>query len=58
VRISQVVAHRLVFTSAEDAIRTMELATGRRLVAWELGRDPRAGDADEAAPWSGEPARA
>jgi hypothetical protein len=44
VRISQVVAHRLVFSRAEDAIRAMERATGRQLIAWELGRDPRAGD--------------
>ena len=41
VRISQVVAHRLVFASAEDAIRAVERASGQRLVAWELGRDPR-----------------
>ena len=43
VRISQVVAHRLVFASAEDAIRALERASGRRLIAWELGRDSRAG---------------
>jgi hypothetical protein len=55
VRISQVVAHRLVFSRAEDAIRAMERATGRQLIAWELGRDPRAGDVCiEGAP---EPAR-
>jgi hypothetical protein len=41
VRISQVVAHRLAFRTAEDAIRAMERATGQRLIVWELGRDPR-----------------
>ena len=49
VRISQVVAHRLVFASAEDAIRALEQASGRRLIAWELARDPRATSADPAA---------
>ncbi len=43
VRISQVVAHRLAFASSEDAIRALERANGRRLIAWELARDPRAG---------------
>ena len=41
VRISQVVAHRLAFASAEDAIRAIERGTGQRLVAWDLARDPR-----------------
>jgi len=46
VKICQVVAHRLVFTHAEDAVRAIERATGRPLIAWEFGRDPRVGDAD------------
>jgi hypothetical protein len=58
VRISQVVAHRLVFASAEDAIRALEQATGRRLVAWELGRDPRVGDVDLADSGAPDPAHA
>lgn len=46
VKICQVVAFRLVFERAEDALRAIERSTGRPLVAWELGRDPRVGDTD------------
>ena len=49
VRISQVVAHRLTYATAEDAIRAYERATGRRLIAWELERDPRVGRVDPTA---------
>ena len=41
VRLSQVVAHRLVFATAEDAVRAIERTTGRALIDWQLGRDPR-----------------
>ena len=58
VRISQVVAHRMMYATAEDALRALERSIGRPLVDWKLGRDPRTGDADETAPGSGEPARA
>ncbi len=49
VRISQVVAHRLTYATAEDAMGAYERSTGRQLIAWELGRDPRAASADHAA---------
>lgn len=58
VRISQVVAHRLTYATSEDALAAYERATGRRLVAWELGRDPRAGGVDAVTGQADEPARA
>ena len=60
VRISQVVAHRLVFVNAEDAIRAMERSSSRQLIDWELGRDPRAFESDRPDPLArdGAPARA
>lgn len=57
VRISQVVAHRLVCPTAEDAIRAIERSGGTRLIAWELGRDPRSSERDER-PRASESARA
>jgi hypothetical protein len=57
VRISQVVAHRMTYATAEDALRALERSTGHSLIAWELGRDPR-GDhgADEAPSRTHDPA--
>ena len=42
VRISQVDAFRLSYPTADDGLRALERATGRRLIAWSLPRDPRA----------------
>ena len=58
VRISQVVAHRMTYASAEDALRAYERATGRRLIAWDLGRDPRAGGVEPVTMQTNEPVRA
>ncbi len=58
VRISQVVAHRLTYATAEDAIRALERSTRRSLIAWELGRDQRAQHgADQAPSRTRDPAR-
>ncbi len=40
VTLSQARAWRLGYASAPEALRALERATGRPMVAWELGRDP------------------
>lgn len=42
VPINNAVAWQLVHDTAADAIRAYERTVGRRTIAWELGRDPRA----------------
>ena len=58
VRISQVDAHRLSFTTAEDALRAYERSTGRSLIQWNLPRDPRATETRPPIPHVDEPAPA
>lgn len=49
VAVNQATAYRLVFQTAEDAIRHLERTCGTPLVAWTYGRNPRASG------WSPEP---
>jgi molybdenum-dependent DNA-binding transcriptional regulator ModE len=40
VTLTQARAWRLSYPSAPEALRALERATGRPMVAWDMGRDP------------------